>query len=250
MTGRSSHDFVEAVRSAGDIVRLISDYVPLKQSGSRLKGLCPFHQEKTPSFSVDPNNQLFYCFGCQTGGDVFKFVMLYEKVGFREALEMLARRWGVPIPESRPRDDRMGRLLDMNRAAEEFFRGRLADPRSGKQCRDYLESRGIGDEIVEKLGIGHAPDSWDALRDHLLSKRFKVEEMVAGGLVLERRDKSGHYDRFRNRVVFPILDVSGRTVAFGGRILDDGEPWNTAPSTWRRPPRSSAWRASWTSRRS
>ena len=224
MTGRSSHDFVETVRSAGDIVRLISEYVPLKQSGSRLTGLCPFHQEKTPSFSVDPNNQLFYCFGCQTGGDVFKFVMLYEKVGFREALEMLARRWGVPIPESRPRDDRLGRLLEMNRAAEEFFRGRLADPRAGKRCRDYLESRGISDEVVEKLGMGVAPDSWEALKTHLLSKRFKVEEMVAGGLVLERRDKSGHYDRFRGRVVFPIRDVSGRTVAFGGRILDDGEP--------------------------
>jgi DNA primase len=224
LSGWNSHDFVEAVRDAGDIVRLISDYVALKPSGSRLKGLCPFHQEKTPSFSVDPNNQLFYCFGCQTGGDVFKFVMLYEKVDFREALEMLARRWGVPIPESRPRDDKIGRLIEMNRAAEAFFRGRMADANVGRRCRDYPEGRGIGDETIEKLGIGYAPDSWEALKTHLNSKRFKTEEMVTGGLVLERRDSSGHYDRFRGRVIFPIRDISGRTVAFGGRILGDGEP--------------------------
>jgi len=147
---------IEEIRSRCNVVEVVGSYLPqLRRRGSTFKCNCPFHQEKTPSFSVDPNNQLFYCFGCQTGGDVFKFVMLYEKVDFREALEMLARRWGVPIPESRPRDDKIGRLIEMNRAAEAFFRGRMADANVGRQCRDYLEGRGIGDETIEKLGIGY-----------------------------------------------------------------------------------------------
>ena len=219
-----SSEFVEAVRSAGDIVRLVSDYVPLKPSGTRLKGLCPFHQEKTPSFSVDPGSQLFYCFGCQTGGDIFKFVMLYEKVGFREALEMLAHRWGVPVPTTRPEENRRRRLLEMNQAAAAFYRRQLLDARTGKKCRDYLEHRGIDTELASNLELGYAPDSWDALRDHLLSKRFRPEQMIEAGLVLARKDGRGEYDRFRNRLVFPIRDVTGRTVAFGGRALDDTEP--------------------------
>src|SRR5262245_22602554 len=119
-----SKDFVDTVRNAGDLVRLVSDHVTLKPAGSRLKGLCPFHQEKTPSFSVDPEQQLFYCFGCQVGGDLFKFVMLYERVEFPEAVEYLARRWGVPLPTAaqRPRDDRATEVLELNRIAEAWFR--------------------------------------------------------------------------------------------------------------------------------
>jgi DNA primase len=224
LRGRTSDDFIEAVRSAGDIVRLISEYVPLKQSGARYKGLCPFHQEKTPSFSVDPNTQLFYCFGCNTGGDAFKFVMLYEKVGFRESAEMLARRWGVPIPTRSPQDRQRNRLVEMNRAAETFYQERLADTVAGKRARGYLEKRGIGEETVNSLGIGYAPDSWEALRSHLLSKRFRPEEMLTGGLVLSRKDGRGEYDRFRDRLVFPIRDAGGRTLAFGGRTLGTAEP--------------------------
>jgi DNA primase len=197
-----------------------------------MKGLCPFHEEKTPSFSVDPSSQLFYCFGCQTGGDIFKFVMLYEKVGFREAVELLAERFGVPIPvSSRPRDDRLERIRDAVSLAEAFFNERLRSP-VGKRCRSYLERRGIGDEAAERLGLGYAPDSWDALRNHLASNRFKAEEMAAAGLVLARKDGSGHYDRFRDRLIFPIHDVSGRTLAFGGRALGDAEPkYMNSPET-------------------
>ena len=220
-----SKDLVDAVRRAGDIVRLISDYVPLRPAGARLKGLCPFHQEKTPSFSVDPELQLFYCFGCSTGGDVFKFVMLYEKVGFPEAVEFLALRWGVPLPTARtPEDGRRARVLEMNREAEAFFKGRLGDPESGRTARAYVEGRGLSLETARLLGLGYAPDAWESLRSHLVGRRFSPQELVEGGLAVRRKEGEGEYDRFRNRLIFPIRDVGGRTVAFGGRVIGDAEP--------------------------
>jgi DNA primase len=217
--------FIDAVRNAADIVQVISDYVPLKKAGTRMKGLCPFHEEKTPSFSVDPNAQLFYCFGCQTGGDVFKFIQLYDKAEFGEAVKTLAQRFGLPLPAERER--KRGpeeRLLRMNQAADAFYRARLCDDGAGRGCRSYLEKRGLDAETIENLGLGFAPDDWEELRRHLLSKHFRVEEMHKGGLVIPRKDGRGHYDRFRNRLVFPIRDLSGRTVAFGGRALGDAEP--------------------------
>jgi DNA primase len=217
--------FIESVRDAGDIVRLISEYVPLKPSGSRrMKGLCPFHEEKTPSFTVNPENQLFYCFGCQTGGDLFKFVMLYEKVDFVEAVKMLAGRFGIPLPTpTRGPDDPYERLLEMNKSAADFFRKMLKDPEAGRGCRAYLEKRGITSETAGFLGLGYAPDAWEALRGHLLAKRFTPQEMLRGGLVQDRRSGSGQYDRFRDRLIFPIRDLSGRAIAFGGRALGDAE---------------------------
>lgn len=225
LAGRFSQDFIESVRNAGDIVRLVSDYVPLKPAGSRMKGLCPFHEEKTPSFSVDPTRQLFYCFGCQTGGDIFKFVMLYEKMGFGEAAEALAKRWGVPLPATTRRDgnDPRERLLRMTESAAGFFGSRFADG-AGSACRAYLKKRRIDDATAERLGVGFAPDAWGELGEHLLSKHFKPKEILTGGLALERKGGTGHYDRFRNRLMFPIRTVGGQTVAFGGRALGDGEP--------------------------
>ncbi len=219
-------DFVAAVRNAGDIVRLVSDYVPLKPGGSRLKGLCPFHQEKTPSFSVDPQMQLFYCFGCQAGGDAFRFVMLYEKLDFPESVEFLAERWGVPLPKAsaRPEDDARARLLLMNEAAAGFFRTQWSDPSRGKLARDYIAKRGVSDEVADRFGLGYAPDSWDALLNVLGSRGFKAAELQTAGLAIPRKDGSGQYDRFRHRVIFPIRDVSGRVIAFGGRALGDTEP--------------------------
>ncbi len=182
---------------------------------------------------MDPRAQLFYCFGCHQGGDVFKFVMLYEKVGFREAVEMLARRWGVPIPErSRSDGGLRERILELNRAAEEFYRRLLRDPDSGRRASAYLESRGIREETVEALGLGYAPEAWETLRTHLLARRFEPREMTAAGLVLPRKEGSGEYDRFRDRLIFPIRDVEGRTVAFGGRALGDAEPkYMNSPET-------------------
>jgi DNA primase len=219
-------DFVATVRNAGDLVRLVSDYVPLKPAGIRLKGLCPFHHEKTPSFSVDPQMQLFYCFGCQAGGDAFKFVMLYEKLDFPESVEFLAKRWGVPLPKasSRPEDDARARLLLMNESAAGFYRGQWSDSSRGKIAREYIAGRGVSDAVAERFGLGYAPDSWDALLNVLGARGFKAQELQTGGLAIPRKDGAGQYDRFRNRVIFPIRDVSGRVVAFGGRSLGDSEP--------------------------
>ena len=136
MGGPFPQGFIESVRNAGDIARVVSEYVPLKPAGARLKGLCPFHQEKTPSFSVDPENQLFYCFGCQTGGDLFKFVMIYEKIGFTEAVENLARRFGVPMPvTARAADDPRERVFEINELARHWFSGKLDDERAVAGCR-------------------------------------------------------------------------------------------------------------------
>ncbi len=219
-------DFVAAVRNAGDLVRLISDYLPLKPAGTRLKGLCPFHHEKTPSFSVDPNMQLFYCFGCQAGGDAFKFVMLYEKVDFPEAVEFLAKRWGVPVPRAvaRPEDDTRARVLLMNEAALGFFEEQWKEPARGRSAREYIAKRGVSPEVVQKFRLGYAPDSWDSLQSVLTARGYRPSEMITAGLAIPRKDATGHYDRFRNRVIFPIRDVTGRVIAFGGRALGDSEP--------------------------
>ena len=219
-------DFVAAVRNAGDIVRLVSDYVPLKPAGRRLKGLCPFHHEKTPSFSVDPQMQLFYCFGCQAGGDAFKFVMLYEKLDFAEAVEFLAKRWGVPLPKAsaRPGDDLKARQLLINDAAATFFVSQWVDPSRGRPARAYIAKRGVSDEVAKRFSIGYAPESWDALGSALRSRGFKPTEILDAGLAVARKEGTGQYDRFRDRVIFPIQDVSGRTIAFGGRALGDSEP--------------------------
>lgn len=226
MGGPYTQEFIESVRQAGDIARLVGEYVPLKRAGTRLKGLCPFHEEKTPSFSVDPERQLFYCFGCQTGGDVFKFLMLYERVKFGEAIEILAKSCGLPLPMSQPSqpDGPRERVLKMNRVAAEFFRETLKTESLGASCRSYLTKRRLTDETVERLGIGFARPAWDALLTHLRQKRFTEKEMQLSGLVVPRKSGSGQYDRFRERVIFPIHDIGGRTVAFGGRSLGQDEP--------------------------
>jgi DNA primase len=227
VAGPLSQELVEAVRNAGDLLQLVSDYVPLKKSGRRYTGLCPFHQEKTPSFSVDPDRQLFYCFGCQVGGDLFRFVELYDKVDFPEAVRALARRFGVPIPERGAgvaEADGHERLFAIADEASRYFRARLVEPRAGA-ARDYLVRRGVGDEIASRLGIGYAPESWNALLDHLHGRGYDPRDVRRAGLAVESSTPGrSDYDRFRNRIVFPIRDVRGRTMAFGGRALGDDEP--------------------------
>ncbi|MBD3868358.1 MAG: DNA primase [Acidobacteria bacterium] len=222
MSGTLTRDFVETVRSAVDIARVVSEYVPLKPAGARLKGLCPFHQEKTPSFHVDPERKLFFCFGCQTGGDLFKFVMLYEQVEFPEAVRILAERNGIPIPKAGSdgsrETDLKTRILESNKAAREYYRGMLSAP-AGSGARKYLESRDLSAETLETLSVGYAPDGWDHLRNHLTGKQFAPSELVQAGLASPRKDGSGEYDRFRNRIIFPIQDLYGKTIAFGGRAI-------------------------------
>src|ERR1043165_2458420 len=204
----ADREIVDRVRSAADIVRTIGEYVPLRKAGRKHVGLCPFHAEKTPSFSVAEQKQLFYCFGCGAGGDVFKFVMLHEKLEFPEALKMLAEKNGIETPRRGPRDSSpkglKDRLFEAKTPAAADYRAGLAHAEKGEPGRQYLTSRGIARQTIERLGIGYAPRGWDGLKNHLLSKGFPPAEITTSGLVVTRADGSGSYDRFRERIVFPI----------------------------------------------
>jgi len=219
--------FIDEVRRTANIVSYIQESVPLKKTGASWKGLCPFHNEKTPSFNVRTEPPVFHCFGCGEGGDVFKFVMLRERVAFPEAIEMVARRFGIPIPETRgferteDRKEREEILALLEAAAQRFTRNFWTAP--GTRSREYLLGRGFQKETLEKIRVGAAPDSWSDLLDSLRNK-FAPKLMLSAGLILERQDKSGHYDRFRNRAIFPILNESGKVVAFGARSLDGSDP--------------------------
>jgi DNA primase len=216
--------FVEEVRRLADIVRLISDHVSLRRSGASWKGLCPFHQEKTPSFNVRAEPAVFHCFGCGEGGDVFKFVMLFERTSFPEAVEGVARRFGVPVPErsfdAGPERREREQLLELTGAAAEHFRRNLWSA-AGNKAREYLLGRGFQKATLERIDAGAAAESWSDLLE-ALKPRFPVRLLVAAGLVLEKEGR--HYDRFRARAVFPIRNESGRVVAFGARSLDGSEP--------------------------
>ncbi len=218
--------FLDEVRRSADIVRVVEGRVALKKFGASYKGLCPFHNEKTPSFNVRAEPPLFHCFGCGEGGDVFKFVMLSEQMSFPEAVETLARRFGVPLPE------RSGQESAENQRREQLFAALEAAAlhyqdalwtNAGTAAREYLLGRGFERETLEKIRAGAARDSWDDLLV-TLRRKFGIDVLLEAGLVLARQDGSGHYDRFRGRAVFPILDESGRVCGFGARSLDGSEP--------------------------
>mgnify|MGYP000922318040 CR=1 FL=1 len=221
--------FKRQVKDANDIVSVVSGYVPLQRKGHNLWACCPFHQEKTPSFSVNPDGQYFKCFGCGKGGDVFSFVMAMERMDFPEALNLLAERAHIPVPEHRggrsPEEARLWEagknlLYRLNEFAARFFQQQL-ESEAGRTAREYLARRGITLESVEQYRLGYAPDSWDALSTELKKRQAQDRHIVAAGLALERKDGTGVYDRFRNRVIFPIQDLSGRVVGFGARALAD-----------------------------
>jgi DNA primase len=219
-------DFREEVRRTADIVRYVSDFVQLRKVGGSWKGLCPFHNEKTPSFNVSTDRQRFHCFGCGEGGDVFKFAMLKEKANFPEAIEIVARRFGMQVPErsSERSPDREEReqLLAVMEAALEHFAHLLWTPQ-GTKAREYLLGRGFRKETLEKIRAGAAADSWRDLLD-TLGRRFPTPLLMTAGLVLESQDGKRPYDRFRGRAIFPIMNDAGRVVAFGARSLDGSEP--------------------------
>jgi len=221
--------FIDEVRAAADIVTVISDSVSLRKAGSKYKGLCPFHGEKTPSFSVDKEKGFFHCFGCNVGGDVFKFVELQDKVGFQEAVRTLAARFGIPIPQvegGEPRESAAEReaLIKMQEVALAYFREQLASP-AGAKWRDYLlKDRGLTQETIDQLQIGWAPPSRDALKQRLLKAGFNPHQLVTSGLVT-RRDDGTEIDKFRNRLMIPIARDTGTVIAFGGRALEaDQQP--------------------------
>ncbi|MFS8640244.1 MAG: DNA primase [Symbiobacteriaceae bacterium] len=226
---RLDEHIVEEIRARVDIVEVIADYVPLRRAGKNFIGLCPFHQERTPSFTVSPDKQLFYCFGCQTGGDVFTFLMKREGWSFPEAVAELARRAGVVLPERpaspeerRQRDERE-RLLRVLEWAAAFYRHVLQSP-AGEPARAYLASRGVDAVTAERFGLGYAPNRWDALLQAMGRHGIPPALLEQAGLVQRRAGGQGYYDRFRNRVMFPIRDPRGRVVGFGGRALGDDEP--------------------------
>jgi len=218
---------VEEVRAAADVVDVAGDYVQLKRSGSRFMGLCPFHNEDTPSFSVDPEKNLYYCFGCQNGGDVFKFVQEIEGVGFLEGVRMLADRYGIPLPEEEADQEAANEreaILHALRFAARFFYRQLTQTDRGRPALDYLRERGYEPSTIKEFGLGYAPDEWDALLTAAEDEQLDDETLEKAGLVVERNDGSGYYDRYRGRIIFPIFSHIGKVLAFAGRILDpDGD---------------------------
>lgn len=226
--GRIKNEDVEALRDHADIVDVISDYVQLKKAGRRYKGLCPFHDEKTPSFMVDPANGLYHCFGCNEGGNVYTFLMKRENLDFREAVERLAARTGFTLHyegvsrETREAESRRQRLLRLNQWAADIYHVFLTEHDAAKGARDYLASRGFSEEAVREFHLGFAPGQWDFLYRRAVRKGFPVADFLSVGLGI--KGERGTYDRFRGRLIFPIQDLQNRVVAFGGRIIGKGTP--------------------------
>lgn len=221
--------WADRVKQQADIVRVVGDYVRLKKSGQNFLGLCPFHSEKTPSFAVHPVKQIYHCFGCGAGGDIFQFVMEMEKCSFPEAVRLVAEKCGIPVPKPRPRSPQEKReqsvraaLMEMHREAAKFFARQMAETVEGQAAQAYLEDRGLDRAAIERFGLGYAPASGDALYRHLKAK-FPDNLLEASGL-FARAEGGRLYDRFRRRIMFPIANESGRVIAFGGRALGDELP--------------------------
>ncbi len=238
MASRFPSAWLDELRARADIVQVISGYVQLKKNGSRYWGLCPFHGEKTASFSVDPEHQLYYCFGCKAGGSVIQFIMEIERLEFREAVRFLADQLHMPLPQmendpdwQRKRDQR-DRLLEANREAARIFHQTLYTP-EGEASLNYLKKRGLTDSVIRKFGLGAAPDKWDFLTQQLLQKGYTLDELRQVGLTVVKEAETlpdgtsrpkRAFDMFRNRAIFPIIDQYGNVLAFGGRILGEGQP--------------------------
>ncbi|USF29008.1 DNA primase [Clostridium sp. MD294] len=222
-------EILEEVRVQNDIVDVISEYLPLKQKGTSYFGLCPFHNEKTPSFSVSSERQFYYCFGCGAAGNVYTFIMQMENDTFPEAVKRLADRVHITLPQpqytqqAKEQEMQRQRLFDLHKKAGRFFYEKLHEP-VGEQARAYLQQRQMNNNIQKKFGIGYAPKGQQELYQHLQKQGFSQQELQKSGLIIERKEQKGYFDRFRNRLMFPILDIQGRVIGFGGRILSKGEP--------------------------
>ena len=225
---RFSSDLLEEIRNRCDIVDVISEYVHLKPAGKGFKGLCPFHGEKTPSFMVSPEKQLFHCFGCGEGGNVFNFLMKYEKFSFFEAAKMLAKKSGVSLPVDEEKENFLDRekerLYKLNNLVANYYRECLFRTNQGKKVINYFKKRGINDTSVEKYRLGYAPPDWDALTNFLKKKEYSYEELIKARIVNKSKIEGKYIDYFRDRIIFPIFNLSGRVIGFGGRVLDDSLP--------------------------
>ena len=224
MPRRISDDLISEICSENDIIDYVSQYVKLKKSGRDYSGLCPFHNEKTPSFHVSQEKQLFHCFGCGASGNLVQFVMRTENLDFVDSLKLLADRAGIIIPEdsenfSDENHELKKRILEMNKLSARFFYNMLKDKTVGARAQEYFIKRRIPWKTVTVYGLGYAPGTRDALLDYLTGHGYPPEQILEAGLAVEREGKI--YDKFRDRVMFPIIDVRGNVIGFGGRIMDD-----------------------------
>jgi DNA primase len=225
-----SDEVIKEVQMRADIVEIISGYMSLIKRGNNYVGLCPFHSEKTPSLSVNPEKQLFYCFGCGVGGNVFTFLMKKENLSFPEAVRWLAERYQIKLPDKKFEKEMTQQfkerleLLHANRQAANFYRNVLLNTKEGKIALAYLKNRGICHEMIQKFCLGYAPKRWNAFEVYARKKKLNVEILEKAGLVIKRKDKKGYYDRFRDRIMFPIKDTSNNVIGFGGRVIESGEP--------------------------
>ena len=221
-----NEDLIEEIRSSNDIVDVISQYVVLKRSGRNFFGLCPFHKEKSPSFSVSPDKQIFHCFGCGVGGNVIHFISKIENIDFKETLELLAERAGIPLPDNNSYEDNKkqnikSNIYKINEYTAKFFHENLYKPTS-KQAQEYIKLRKLDNKTLKSFLIGYST-TYNELYKALIKEGFKEEDILASGLV-SKTDEGTYIDRFRKRLMFPIQDVKGKVIAFGGRVLDDSKP--------------------------
>jgi DNA primase len=222
---------IDQIRQSNNIVEVISGYLPLKKTGSNFKALCPFHQEKTPSFLVSPQKEIFHCFGCGEGGNVFNFLMKHEKISFIEAVERLAERAGISLPKDRADREEASRisqerksLFEINRHAADFFHRCLKSSPSAQKAREYLKKRGLKDETIDKFGLGYAPAAGKGLLEAAVNKGYSKELLKKAGLITFSEKRNDYRDLFYDRVIFPISDVQSRIIAFGGRVLGERLP--------------------------
>lgn len=220
---------IEQIRSVTNIVEVIGEYIPLKRIGKNYVGLCPFHHETSPSFTVSEEKQIFHCFGCGVGGNVFHFLMKYRQYSFREAVEEVASRYGLSLPQIKmtPEEEKAYHLkrdiLRVNQQAARFYHQYLTQKRDGKKAREYFEARGIGKDTISNYMLGYAPPRWDSLAQFFQRENISTALAIQSGLLIER-EGGGVYDRFRDRIIFPIFDSKGNIIAFGGRVLDENLP--------------------------
>lgn len=230
-----SEEIIEEIIERNDVVDVVSDYVKIKRRGKDYFGLCPFHREKTPSFSVVPSKQIYYCFGCGKGGNVINFISSIENVEYIDAIKMLADRASIDLPESndgkeRQRSGFIKKLININTEAARFYHAQLNKSPEGVAAK-YIEQRKIKDSTAIRFGVGYAPDSWDALLNHLVAKGYEKKDIAAAGLVSKGRNGK-YYDKFRNRIMFPIIDIRNRVIAFGGRLVSgEGPKYMNSPET-------------------
>lgn len=228
MPGKISQEKIEQIRIATDIVEVISQYLTLTKKGKEYVGLCPFHHEKTPSFNVNPEKQIFYCFGCKKGGNVYNFLMEQEKLSFIESVRLLGQKAGIPLeidPAQASKFREKETLYNVTRFAAKYFFHNLAQTKAGQAGLKYFTRRGLTPQTIKRFGLGFAMNTWDGLLQAAAKKSLKTEHLHSAGLIISRKNQQGFYDRFRNRIIFPIFDASNRVVAFGGRrMADDNTP--------------------------